>query len=215
MAKITGPLVSLGARGTIGKTATYASWRGRAYVRQRVIPKNPRSTDQVANRTLFSFLQQMWKLSPTLVQDVWTLATNGTPKTNRNSFTQANILAIGFAAVDDSMLVMTNGAKGGPAPTSITLTPGANQIACATTNPTPPVGWTLVGSIWGIVKQQNPQTDDALAIVAAENDVSPYGHTFTGLDTGDPYIVQVWNKWTKPDGTTAYGVSSGDIATPT
>jgi len=50
MAKATGPLFSLEASGTIGKTVTYSRWKGRPYVRARVIPLNPFDPDQVIAR---------------------------------------------------------------------------------------------------------------------------------------------------------------------
>lgn len=50
MAITTGPLFSLEASGTVGKTVTYSHWKGRSYVRRRVIPLNPFSADQVAAR---------------------------------------------------------------------------------------------------------------------------------------------------------------------
>lgn len=50
MAKTTGPLFSLEASGTVGHVVTYSRWKGRSYVRRRVIPLNPFETDQVAAR---------------------------------------------------------------------------------------------------------------------------------------------------------------------
>jgi hypothetical protein len=50
MAKTTGPLFSLEASGTVGKTVTYSHWKGRPYVRRRVIPLNPFEADQVEAR---------------------------------------------------------------------------------------------------------------------------------------------------------------------
>jgi|SRR6185295_3499450 len=46
MAKVTGPLMSLDASGTVGKTATFSKWNGRNYVRLRVIPMNPQTDAQ-------------------------------------------------------------------------------------------------------------------------------------------------------------------------
>jgi hypothetical protein len=43
MAKVTGPLMSLDASGTVGKTATFSKWKGQNYVRLRVTPLNPQS----------------------------------------------------------------------------------------------------------------------------------------------------------------------------
>lgn len=58
MAKVTGPLMSLDASGTVAKTATFSKWKGRNYVRQRVIPVN-RQTD--AQQTLRSVLGTLAK----------------------------------------------------------------------------------------------------------------------------------------------------------
>jgi hypothetical protein len=66
MAKVTGPLMSLDARGTIGSAITYSFWRGINYVRSRVIPANPRSTDQVAIRDLITDASVAWKLGSTV-----------------------------------------------------------------------------------------------------------------------------------------------------
>ena len=51
MAKVTGPLMSMTASGTVGKTATFSIWKGNAYVRSRIIPKNPKSTLQKSARS--------------------------------------------------------------------------------------------------------------------------------------------------------------------
>lgn len=60
MALVTGPLMSIGASGTLANTLTYAKWKGRAYVRSRVIPENPRSAAQTGVRAMMSFLSQRW-----------------------------------------------------------------------------------------------------------------------------------------------------------
>ena len=53
MAKTTGPLLSFDASGTTGKVMTASKWKGRTYMRLRVIPKNPKSDDQAGLRTVF------------------------------------------------------------------------------------------------------------------------------------------------------------------
>lgn len=60
MALVTGPLMSIDASGTLGKTLTYAKWKGRNYVRQRVIPANPQSAAQTGVRAMMSYLSQLW-----------------------------------------------------------------------------------------------------------------------------------------------------------
>lgn len=46
MAKVTGPLFSLTASGSVGSVLTYAGWKGVQYVRELVIPVNKKSEDQ-------------------------------------------------------------------------------------------------------------------------------------------------------------------------
>ena len=57
MAKLTGPLLSFGATGQIAKTMVVGTWRGIDYARQYVVPANPRTTAQQANRTRFALLR--------------------------------------------------------------------------------------------------------------------------------------------------------------
>ena len=50
MAKLKGPLFSLGASQQIGKALVYFPWKGLDVVREYVIPTNPRTTGQVTQR---------------------------------------------------------------------------------------------------------------------------------------------------------------------
>lgn len=50
MAKVTSPLMSLDASGSIAGALTFSKWKGRNYVRQLVIPANPRTSGQQENR---------------------------------------------------------------------------------------------------------------------------------------------------------------------
>jgi len=69
MAKTTGPLFSLEASGTVGNTVTYSRWKGRSYVRRRVIPLNPFAETQVDARNRIRALAnaQTWAKQTTTV----------------------------------------------------------------------------------------------------------------------------------------------------
>lgn len=54
MARVTGPLMSMEASGTIGKSLTFANWVGRQYVRRWTRPANPRTANQMEQRNAFS-----------------------------------------------------------------------------------------------------------------------------------------------------------------
>lgn len=50
MPRLTGPLFSLAASKTLGKTIVYSTWKGLAYARMRVVPYNPKSAYQTGVR---------------------------------------------------------------------------------------------------------------------------------------------------------------------
>ncbi len=71
MVKVQGPAFSLAASGTIGDTLTFSTWKGRPYVRERVIPANPRSGSQTGVRSMFKFLSQNWAALTTAEKATW------------------------------------------------------------------------------------------------------------------------------------------------
>lgn len=214
MAKPTGALLAFGASGQIAKTVVYASWRGRQYARRYLIPANPQSTEQTKTRSAFAWLQQVWKLSPTLFQDPWTLFASGQPFTNRNAFGSKNISVLRDAA-DLAAFVFSPGAKGGVAPTSIAITPGATQLSILINTPTPPTGWTLTSAIAAAIADQDPNTGTLYTITAGEDTTSTYTVVLTSLTTGTLYYVGAWLKWAKPDGSIAYSTAVTGSDTPT
>lgn len=58
--KVSGPMMSMAASGTIGGLVTASIWKGRPYFRLRVTPSNPKSAGQTATRSMFKFLTQQW-----------------------------------------------------------------------------------------------------------------------------------------------------------
>lgn len=60
MARLTGPLMSLDASGSVAGALTFAKWKGRNYVRQLVTPANPKSAAQTAFRAMFGYLSRLW-----------------------------------------------------------------------------------------------------------------------------------------------------------
>lgn len=53
MAIVKTPLLSIDARGKLGKSLVYMIWKGINDVRQYVIPTNPQTPDQTAQRNIF------------------------------------------------------------------------------------------------------------------------------------------------------------------
>jgi hypothetical protein len=90
MAKLTGPLMSLDASGSVAGTLTFSKWKGRPYVRQLVIPSNPKSVKQTSVRAMLKFLAQAWNGLTAPQKASWLpLATAGT-FSNFNGYTSEN-----------------------------------------------------------------------------------------------------------------------------
>ena len=61
MAKVTGPLLSLDASGSVASTIVFSRWKGVQYARQRVVPTYRRTNDQAAIRDLIKDASQAWR----------------------------------------------------------------------------------------------------------------------------------------------------------
>jgi hypothetical protein len=209
MAKIVAPLLSLGARGSIGKSMTFASWRGVSYVRQLVIPANPRSTAQVLTRDIFGNYGLRWKQGGVLMRAPWDRYAVGQRFVGRNSYMGQNLAATRGEA-DMDLYIGSPGAKGGLPAVSLVLTSvAANGIEAVIVGPTPPTGWTLTSAIATCFIDQTPEATVADTIQEVEDVADPYSCDFTGL-TATTYQVQAWLKWAKPDASIAYGASISD-----
>lgn len=71
MAKVTAPLMSLDARGQFAKTMVFIGWKGIRTVRQFVIPANPNTAAQQAQRTLMAAAVATWKILGAVAKDAW------------------------------------------------------------------------------------------------------------------------------------------------
>lgn len=115
MAKVTAPFLSLGASGTVGKTLTAATWKGVAYMRQRVIPQNPKTTDQMAIRDLVTDASVAWKTGATVgatpINSAYKLAyadaSAGFPYSGFNLFMKQTIALNGGSSYDGSLAIPT------------------------------------------------------------------------------------------------------------
>jgi len=208
MAKLTGPLLSFGAKGQIGKTLVTADWKGIKYARQYTIPANPQTTEQMKTRNTFSMLNGLWLIAPTLFQAPWTANAVGQKYTNRNKLMAENVGRL-RDETDMNNFIGSPGALGGPPVDSIAGSGGTNpgDVGWSATAPVVPTGWTLASVIACAFPDQDPTLPFGGPIVAAEDTSSTYGGTLTGLPAATNCQLVVWPKWTRPDGKTAYGPS--------
>lgn len=215
MAKLTGPLLSFGARGQIGKTLVASSWRGISTARQYVIPANPRTTAQQTNRTRFAFLRELYKRLPSAPIAAFNAYASGRKFTGMNAFVgENNRLLVG--ETDLSALEMSPGSGGAFAPTSVSAVAGLGSGTIDVTIVPPadlPDGWTVVRA-WAVaVVDQNPTLLFSGPIAQGSDTTAPYVITLTGMGSGVACRVMGFIEYTKPNGQTAYSVSLNAAAT--
>lgn len=206
MPGLTGPLFSLGASGTIAKTLTYASWRGIKYARQRVVPANPKTSNQEAARLVFGNLQDMFKYLPAYARQSYLAAAKGRPLTDRNLWTQQNAYNL-YHDADIDMLKTSPGTGGAPAPTNMALTESTTHIAVNLTAGALPVGWTLINGAASAVKTFDPTTDVFVAPFFSDSDADPTALDIVGLTTGTDYLISAFVVYQDSSDRLVYSVS--------
>lgn len=209
MAKTTGPLLSLKAKGQIGSTLVMGAWKGISYARQYVVPANPQTAAQMEVRDTFSMLNGLWLVAPTLFRAPWDANATGRAYTNRNKLLSENVGNL-INRADMDVFIASPGALGGPPLDSLTAAAGggaAGTLEATAVPPTPPTGWTLDSVSFIAFPDQDPQTAFGGPIASATDAAAPYVQTLSGLGAGVNCQVCAWPVWTRPDGRTAYGAS--------
>jgi hypothetical protein len=213
MAKVTAPALSMGGGGQIGKTMVYGTWRGVPYVRQYVVPANPKSAAQQQTRGVFAWATSTWKSVGPIFKASWTEFAKGKAFTDRNAFIGQNTKAL-RSETDLNMMVFSPGAGGGLQPVSAVFTGGSGKIDVATVNPNAPSGWTLNGLAMFAVKQGDAHTLGFSTINEVMATVTKEKAEITGLDAG-VYVTGATLVWTKDNSATAYSVAITGTATVT
>lgn len=214
MAKVTAPLLSFGASGSLAKSLVYSKWKGRPYTRRHVIPANPQSTAQSLTRNAFSSGGEIWKIMGPLGVAPWDRFATGQVLTGRNKM-MGNFVAENRGETDLLSWNMSPGAKGGlPLVSVVASSPGVNDILLTCVTPTPPTGWTVTSTVGMVIRDQDPQTG-ILYETTEDEDVGGLLPLLPGLTTAVLYVCGAWIKWAKPDGSVAYSVASMTSFTPT
>lgn len=90
MATTKGPLMSMGAAGTIGGSLVFGTWKGRNTVRELVRPANPKSAGQVGLRAMFAFLSKEWDALYSNEKAAWAALASGSQQSGFNVFLSLN-----------------------------------------------------------------------------------------------------------------------------
>jgi hypothetical protein len=90
MARVTGPLFSLDASGTIANAMVFAKWKGQNYVRLHVVPSNPQSAGQTSQRNTMAAAVSCYKdigQVPQASKTSWDYYASGTGMSGFNRYT--------------------------------------------------------------------------------------------------------------------------------
>ncbi len=209
MAKITGPLFSLRARGSLGDTLVYARWRGIPYIRTYVIPANPQSLAQIEVRNIFRSLNALWLRSPTDFRAPWVANATGQPFTDRNVLIRENVPVL-QDEVDADNFVFSPGSGGAVPPLTVTPTDATGQVLRLTASqPSIPVGWTQTEFVGAAFEQGDLSTDITRTMFAQVEGTTPWLVADIDVVAAGTFVWGGWNVMTAPDGTTRYSVFVG------
>lgn len=207
MAKVIGPLLSIGASGQIGKSQIYAKWRGVPYARRYAVPANPNTTEQQKTRDAFRILSQFFALAPATVAAAYQLAALGKAFTDRNKFVQTNLPAIRDVANMGGLLA-SPGARGGPAMQSMVISQDSTNVIATLTEGTLPTGWG-VSAAYAIMFHDQPGTDPSFdsAIIGGQDSSTPFTVELARADFSGAVVVSGWMRYFKPDNTDALSIA--------
>ena len=218
MARVTGPLLSLRAGGSIAKSQVYAEWKGVPYVRQHVVPTYSNSGEQQKTRGVFREMMQLYKAFPTIARAPWMAYIAGKALTERNAFASFNVRSLREES-DMLQFIASPGANGGVAIESVTpsASGGAGTADLAVTAPAAPTGWTLFKVQGVAIRNTDPHSPILPPIVAVEENSPQAGTTntlnFTGLAPNVDYLLAAWLVWDKGVAKKGYSVSMADHIT--
>lgn len=212
MVKLIGPLMSFGASGQLGKGMVTAKWKGINYARQYVVPANPRTVKQQANRTRFALLREMYKLAPAALIAPWAAFSAGRPFIPVNKFVGENNRMLNGKS-DFADALMSPGAKGGLPPLAVQAeaTVAAGGVDITVLVPTQlPQDWSVKAIAAAAFVDQNPVGLFTGPLLAAEAEAPATKVTLTGLPSGVDIACFGWVIYEKPNGQLAYSVSIYD-----
>lgn len=212
MAKVTAPLLSMGAQGQIGQSVVFDKWRGIPVARRYTVPANPNTSAQQTTRNAFAAASFLWKISGSLLRAPWDAQAQRQKYLGRNKFISDYVSNLRGDA-DMADYNASPGAKSGLAGTNPTGATGTltKEIDVTLDVPAAPTGWTLASVDYQLLEDIDPaiarsdtpvEVTDATAAAGAT-----WSKTITAPLATTDYVVSMWPVWTRPDGETAYGAS--------
>lgn len=92
MAKVTGPLFSMSASGSVGKAITFGIWKGRPWCRVHFTPENPRTAKQVNVRYAMTLLVTHFQTLDAAQRIIWDAFADQFNMSGYNQFVKRGML---------------------------------------------------------------------------------------------------------------------------
>jgi len=184
MAKVQyGPTLS-SVSGSIGGTV-FSKWKGRAYVRTRVTPSNPKTVLQKAQRLAMAQCTYTWHLLNAPLQGAWKAAAAAASISTFNAFSKAN--ASRFRALTFPFLTPSTSLRVGMGTPTIT-SPSSGEVVVTF------VAGSAVTSDMVRVAYYQPGAKDATVYAVDDGVLVSTGSvTLTGLTPGAAVYVGLAN----------------------
>jgi len=148
MVRVQAPAMSLDASGSLAGAIVFSKWKGRPYVRELVIPANPKSGGQVGIRAMLRFLSQDWTNISSADKSTWSDLAKAAVISNFNAYIGKNVYRWrDFLGPSKT----ASCAESGTSPTLGTLTAVAGVRSITVTQPI-----TTAADGWGICFFRSP-----------------------------------------------------------
>lgn len=148
MARVTGPLMSMDASGTVASTIVFSKWKGLPYVRRHAVPSNPRLPKQMAVRATLAFLSRAFTPIGPPVTTRWNVVAETMHQSGFNRFVAVN--QINFAHLlppYQDPTVLTPGTPAAAPTVSVAGGIGVAVVSITAGNPTAGWGWLIFGAL--------------------------------------------------------------------
>ena len=194
MARVLGPLHSSEARGRVGGLI-YNTWRGMAYVKNKIAPAQPRSAISLQQRAWGTMLTRAWANLEPGERDTWNAYAsshldidwtgNARRLTGANWFLRCNsrLLAVEVPPVVTAPVVAAPDAV-----TELTLTPGAGEIEVEWTTPAAEGLWVEIWLEGPRSAGRIPTLIRASRLTAVVSTVGEYTITPLSIGTYSVYV---------------------------
>lgn len=176
--------------------AVASQWQGVPTVRRFTPPSQPRTADQLEVRRIFRGLNRFWLNSQAYLwnRNTWTNRARGAPGTGRNFFIGYNLPELQGETDMAKFRPWSPSRELLPASMAVVATPGTDSLVCVMTpgSEVVPADYTRLGAIIYVTPNSTPNALNYAPLYVA-NVSSASGatidHTFSGLVTGQEYVV--------------------------